>query len=148
MSPAQRRIALVVVLALYGAASLPAPPRPGLIEAAIAGLLVAAVGIDTLLRFGSGQAIFRPAVAPLDSVGAACLHSLVWFPLLIGVIADHALREISRDLVPLGYLFLPALLMAGLCPPSARGETAAGHAAAAVRWEKNLSLRIVFLMGG
>jgi len=117
---------------LYGLASQPAPPDPGLAEGLIGLLLVAAVGLTTALRVGSGASVWLAGTPRLEALGSACLLYLAWLPLLLGLGADNDPAQLIRDLIPLLYLFLPALLAARL----ARGDNpaAAAEAEAARRW--------------
>jgi hypothetical protein len=133
-------VALAAALGLYGAASAPAPPGVGLVEAAIALLLLAGTGWFRPLALGSGALVCLAEARRLERVAAPAFVLLFWVPLVRGLVLDWGGRDVLRDVVPLIYLFLPALLVPRLRPAGAAGlEILAGGLALAgvfytLRW--------------
>lgn len=58
----------------------------------------------------SGALLVQPSVRPWEAVACLCFAWLLWVPLVRGVGLDWTSRDILRDVVPLGFLFLPLFL--------------------------------------
>lgn len=100
---------LTAALCLHALFGVPAPAEPGLAEAGIgAGLLVAA-GLRWPLRIVSGALLADP-VAGWCRAGCVAAAVLLWLPLLRAVRLGNDPADVLRDVVPLGFLFLPLLL--------------------------------------
>lgn len=108
--PAWRARALAGALLAYGAFCMPAPQGFGLAELAVALGLLAAIGPGWLVALASGVALRRPGADGLAWVGSLALLGLVLLGGIRGVALGWAERDILRDVVPLGFLFLPLLL--------------------------------------
>lgn len=118
-SPSPERIGaaplLALALLLYGAASSPAPTSPGGVEAAIALLLIVAVGARGMVWAASGAGLLtrRPCwqeEAPWLGMAALALPPLALLPTVRALAEGWPAAALPRDLVPLAYLFLPLLL--------------------------------------
>lgn len=135
-----RASALFAALALYGLLSAPAPPEVRAVEAVIGALLVASLGLERPLAVATGHALRAPALAGWEAVGALAFVWLLWAPLVRGLTLGWEVGAVLRDVVPLGYLFLPVLLVPLLKRggPGAVRLLAAGLALAgvlfALRW--------------
>lgn len=109
---AERRAAMLfAALSLYGAASAPAPPEVGGVEAVIGLLLIAAVGIRRPIAVAAGQPLGASGTVRWEAVGVMALLYLLWLPMLRGAWLGWEARDVVRDVVPLLYLFLPVLLV-------------------------------------
>lgn len=118
--------ALFISITLYGFLSFPAPPSIRWVEAAVGCLLLMVSGIRRPLSLLTGHAA---AVAP-DGWSCAMALSflwLAWAPLLRGLALGW--DGVMRDLIPLGFLFLPLILVPAL---RAHGERAVRTLAAAL----------------
>jgi len=98
-------------LVLYGAASEPFPQEPGLFEAAIGLLLVYSVAAS-----GGPLCLMRTAVGRGERswVGRSVVLLFGCFllvPLLVGITHGWAPWDVTRDVIPLLYLFLPLLIL-------------------------------------
>jgi hypothetical protein len=144
-------LALGLVALIYGVAGAPVPSAPGLAEAAIGLLLLAAVGLRRPLDLVVSAPLL--AAVPRGPEIAACLALLlaVWPGLLRGMFMGWPLNDILRDMLPLAFLFLPVLIR-----PRSRGQadgilTAVGWGMAAagftfaLRWwiDLDVSYRVV-----
>lgn len=103
-----RLAALAGALLLYGLFSAPAPPGIGTAELAIALAGLFAVGLSRPILFACGQRLTAPDRQ--EALGALALVLLLWPPLLVGALRGWDPADILRDVVPLGFLFLPLLL--------------------------------------
>ena len=101
---------LAVALAAYGLFGAPAPPGIGLAEVAVAGGLACALGVIRPICVGSGLMLIAPSARLHEVVGTAAFLYLLWVPLLGAAFAGAAPEDVVRDIVPLGFLFLPVLL--------------------------------------
>ena len=108
---AWREWALVAALALYGLLSAPAPPEVRAVEVAIGALLLAAVGLIRPVMVATGHTLRAPGLPEWEAVGGAAFAWLLWAPLLRGLMLGWDMAAVLRDVVPLGYLFLPVLLV-------------------------------------
>lgn len=100
-------------LVVYGAFGTPAPQGFGGVELAVGLCLVLFVGVARPVR-----ACFGAPGSAIDGFECAALPAfllLLWMPLTVGMLAGWEASDIVRDLVPLGFLFLP--LLAGPAPP-------------------------------
>jgi len=133
-------VALLGALALYGMLSAPAPPEVRVVEAAIGALLLGALGWRRPCAVVSGHALRAPALPGWEAVGVLSFAWLLWAPLVRGLTLGWEPGAVLRDVVPLGYLFLPVLLVPLLRRDDGRAERllAAGLALAgvlfALRW--------------
>jgi len=119
-----RPSALALAVAIYGTFSQPAPSGLGPAEVLIAALLVAAIGPRHGFAFATGLLLRAPSPYRLETTGAVTFVLLLWVPLVRGAGLGWEADDILRDVVPLGFLFLPALLL--------RPLEAQRHVAAAV----------------
>ncbi|UEM05626.1 hypothetical protein JL101_009375 [Skermanella rosea] len=101
---------LAVALAAYGLFGAPAPAGIGWVEVAVAGGLACALGVVRPLCVGSGLMLIAPSARLHEVVGTAAFLYLLWVPLLGAAFAGAAPEDVFRDIVPLGFLFLPVLL--------------------------------------
>lgn len=104
---------LFLAVTLYGLFSIPAPPSVRWAEAAVGCLLLAVTGLRRPASLLSGHA----AAVAVDGWGCAMALSflwLAWAPLLRGL--SLGWDGIARDVVPLGFLFLPLVLVPALRP--------------------------------
>ena len=106
-----RASGLFAALALYGLLSAPAPPEVRVVEAAIGALLMAVLGLERPLAVATGHALRAPDLPGWEAVGAAAFVWLLWAPLVRGLTLGWDGAAVLRDVVPLGYLFLPVLLV-------------------------------------
>lgn len=126
-----RDAALFAALFLYGLFSSPTPDEISIFEGVIGALLIAAIGLPVL--FGAFTGRYLPLsfprkresskaadLAPLDprchgddGIGmvAWCFFILLYLPLAIGILSQHSPGDVLRDVIPLGYFFLPLFLM-------------------------------------
>lgn len=102
--------ALLLAMLAYGAACMPAPQGFGWAEMLVALGLLTAIGPGRLLSLSSGLALRGAGADPLAGVGTLCLLALLLLGGVRGVALGWAERDILRDVVPLGFLFLPLLL--------------------------------------
>ncbi|QJE72161.1 hypothetical protein HHL28_02730 [Aerophototrophica crusticola] len=102
--------ALIAALMAYGAFCMPAPQGFGPAELAVALGLFAAIGPARLFALSSGLSLRRPGADMLDWVGSLTLLALLLLGGVRGIALGWAERDILRDVVPLGFLFLPLLL--------------------------------------
>lgn len=106
--------------ALFG---VPAPAEPGLVEALTGMGLMTAAGVAWPLRAGSGALLglsfpggraspgmVRGIGLDWRRAGCAAAAILLWVPLLRAAVLGNEPADILRDVVPLGFLFLPLLL--------------------------------------
>lgn len=135
-----RAAALCAALVLYGLLSAPAPPEVRWIEGGIGGLLLLALGWRRPCAVMSGQILRSPALAGWEAVAVLSFAWLLWVPLVRGLAMGWEPAAVLRDVVPLGYLFLPVLLVPLLRGGDGRAERllAAGLVLAgvlfALRW--------------
>ncbi len=101
---------LAVALAAYGLSGAPAPPGIGWTEAVMAAGLACALGLVRPLCVGSGLMLTAPSARLHEVVGTAAFLYLLWVPLLGAAVAGAAPEDVVRDVVPLGFFFLPVLL--------------------------------------
>ncbi|WP_448189810.1 hypothetical protein [Azospirillum sp. sgz301742] len=106
-----RASALFAALALYGLLSAPAPPEVRVVEAVIGALLLAGIGLERPLFVATGHALRVPDLAGWEAVGVAAFVWLLWAPLVRGLTLGWEAAAVLRDVLPLGYLFLPVLLV-------------------------------------
>lgn len=99
---------LALATLVYGLFSAPAPPGFGSAELVIAFAGLCAVGVTRPLLLATG----RPLAADerLEVVGCLAFVLLLWPPLVQGLLKGRDQIDILRDVVPLGFLFLPLLL--------------------------------------
>jgi len=102
--------ALAAALIVHGVWSAPAPPSLGSAQVAIGFLLMVAAGWSRILAVFSGALLLHRRLRLWEAVGCLCFVWLLWVPLLRGVGVDWAVKDILRDVVPLGFLFLPLFL--------------------------------------
>ncbi len=129
-----RNTALFLALVLYGLFSSPTPDEISVFEYAIGGLLLTAIGAPALFGIFTGRYLFLSAKSSFPrkresspfsgSVsldprfhGDDGLRWMAWgfavlffIPLAVGVLAQHPVEDILRDIIPLGYFFLPLFL--------------------------------------
>src|SRR5690606_20672002 len=86
----------------YGALSSPTPDTPGWVEAIIGICLLAAIPFRAVLRYTLHDRTLR-----LLTLVAATLLIL---PATVALIQQRDPTDMLRDLIPLGYFFLPWLL--------------------------------------
>jgi len=106
-----RAAALFAALALYGLLSAPAPPEVRAVEAAIGALLLAGSGWRRPCAVATGHALRAPALPGWEAIGILSFAWLLWAPLVRGLTLGWEPAAVLRDVVPLGYLFLPVLLV-------------------------------------
>ena len=97
-----KAMAIFLVLMLHGLFSSPAPSNPGLAEAVIALCLMIAM-LPEVPSFLDGPAL-------LEQPEKIAWLWLLLIPLGIGLAAGHVLRDLSRDLIAVGFLGLPILI--------------------------------------
>ncbi|WP_247882730.1 hypothetical protein [Azospirillum sp. TSA2s] len=112
-------LSMTAAMLLYGGLSVPAPPALRGAELSIGLLTLAAVGWKWPLAVASGHALRTPwGVGQSDMrwmpVAVAAFTWLLWVPLLRGAALGWEAADILRDVVPLVFLFLPALLVPAL----------------------------------
>lgn len=112
---------------LYAGASLPTPANPGLVELSLGLLLLLAARFSAVVGAPVGGLL--GAGGWLGLMGLA-LPLLIWLPALRGVLMGWAPADLVRDVLPLGFLFLP-LVLAGRLPTQARTGLAGLFCAAA-----------------
>lgn len=100
---------LAAALGIHALFGVPAPADPGLVEAGIGAGLLAAAGLRLPLRIASGALLGRPA-AGWCRAGCVAAAALFWPPLLRAAQLGNDPADVLRDVVPLGFLFLPLLL--------------------------------------
>ncbi len=133
-----RLAALALALLAYGLFSAPAPPGIGTAELAIALAGLAAVGVSRPLSLLAGQTLTAPD--RFEAFGATAFLLLLWPPLVVGMLAGAGMADIVRDVLPLGFLFLPLLLHRSILALPARAVDLLAHALAlagvgfALRW--------------
>ncbi|MCW2247900.1 hypothetical protein M2352_003534 [Azospirillum fermentarium] len=108
---------LFLSIVLYGLLSHPAPPSVRWVEAAVGCLLLAVTGVRRPASLLSGHA------AAVAGDGWTCAMALsflwlAWAPLLRGL--SLGWDGVMRDVVPLGFLFLPLMLVPPLRAHRAR----------------------------
>lgn len=101
-----RLYALCTALVLYGLFSSPTPDNPGIFEALIGVCLLIAIGKQQLLNWCSGAVLWQP-----HSWREWIAFYLILVPTIIGLLSGVTLADIIRDVIPLGYLFLPLLII-------------------------------------
>ncbi|UEM22947.1 hypothetical protein JL100_009465 [Skermanella mucosa] len=101
---------LAVALTAYGLFGAPTPPGVGWTEMAVAAGLACTLGVVRPLCVGTGLMLIAPSARLHEVVGTAAFLYLLWVPLLGAVFAGAAPEDVVRDIVPLGFLFLPVLL--------------------------------------
>ncbi|MGQ9367411.1 hypothetical protein [Azospirillum sp. ST 5-10] len=133
-------LALLGALLLYGLFGRPAPATVGAAEAAVALALLLAVGARRPLSVVTGHGLHRAACAPWEAVAVTALAALLWPPLVRGAAMGWEARQMVRDVVPVLFLFLPAVLVPRLRPlrtravPMLGGGLAAAGVLFALRW--------------
>ncbi|MFC7334159.1 hypothetical protein [Rhodocista pekingensis] len=128
---ALRLAALVGAIVVYGVAGAPAPASVGPAELAVGLGLLVAVGLRAPLWLGTGYLLRCPGATPAEIVACLCLPLLLWLPLVRGSLMGWQPTDIVRDVVPLGFLFLPLLLRRGLSARRAAGSGAVADLLAA-----------------
>lgn len=103
-------VALAAALSVHGAASLPAPDALGSAELAVAGLLVLAVGPRRLARLAAGRTLVATDASRFEQDATLALVVLATVPLARGLARGWWAGDAVRDLVSLGFLFLPLAL--------------------------------------
>ncbi|WP_119677588.1 hypothetical protein [Indioceanicola profundi] len=103
-------MAIGAALAVYGLASAPAPPSPGIAEALIGLFLIAGAGLARPLWLGSFYLLRSPDLRPSEAGACLALLLAVWPGLLSGLARGWPYAEMARDLLPLAFLFLPVLV--------------------------------------
>jgi hypothetical protein len=104
-----RVAAFAAAILIFGLFSQPAPAGLGPAELLIGLLLLASVGPVRAGLFAVGLQLRAPGRDRLELIALLALPLLLWPGLLRGMAMGWSGRDIIRDVVPLGFLFLPVL---------------------------------------
>lgn len=98
--------ALFGALVLYGLLGSPTPDTLSWAEIAIGLLLLLAAGINNIAMIFSGAALWHK---PLSRKILTALFLISLYPaLMLGFLMGHRFADMIRDIIPLGFFFLPA----------------------------------------
>jgi hypothetical protein len=98
---------LLAAFLIYAFFSSPTPDQVGWAEFAIGGLVLGAVGVPTLVSIFGGAALWH---GDLGRRYLTACFLLLMLPVITGVIAGYDWNDILRDVIPLGFFFLPLFL--------------------------------------
>lgn len=99
---------LLAALCVYGVFSSPTPDTITWAEIVIGFCLFCAAGIRSFATIFSGFALWH---GDRDKrILTACFLAMFLLPVITGIINRHSMNDILRDIIPLGFFFLPLFL--------------------------------------